>query len=98
MILPCFTRNSIRGTTISSKQQSTGAILSSLKMASQNGINGNVHMYSGVNGNIMPSAGHYADMQTLMQNMENLSGWLHQNREEWSQVQDGLARVERMQV
>nr|POE75581.1 hypothetical protein CFP56_53693 [Quercus suber] len=67
------------------------------QMASQNGINGNAHMYSGMNGSVMPSAGHYADMQTLMQNMENLSGWLQQNREEWLQVQDGLARVERMQ-
>lgn len=56
-------------------------------------------MYTGgVNGSIMPSAGHYSDMQTLMQNMETLSGWLQQNREEWEQVQEGLARVERSQV
>lgn len=45
----------------------------------------------------MPSAGHYSDMQTLMQNMESLSGWLEQNRQDWAQVQDGIARVERLQ-
>ncbi|KAF2171990.1 hypothetical protein M409DRAFT_18221 [Zasmidium cellare ATCC 36951] len=54
-------------------------------------------MYSGMNGSIMPSAGHYSDMQTLMQNMESLSGWLEQNRQEWAQVQEGIARVERIQ-
>lgn len=58
----------------------------------------NVGVYSGVNGVIMPSAGHYPDMQTLMQNMETLSGWLQQNREEWEQVQEGLGRVERLSV
>ena len=50
-----------------------------------------------VNGSIMPSAGHFADMQTLMQNMETLSGWLQQNREEWMGLRDGLERVERIQ-
>ena len=44
----------------------------------------------------MPSAGHYSDMQTLMQNMEVLAGWLKQNREEWGVVQEGLAKVEEM--
>ena len=68
-------------------------------MANQNGLGAqNAAMYSGMNGSIMPSAGHYSDMQTLMQNMEHLSGWLEQNRQEWSLVQDGLARVERLQV
>ncbi|KAI7022526.1 hypothetical protein KC355_g2044 [Hortaea werneckii] len=62
------------------------------------GANANAAMYNGVNGSIMPSAGHYSDMQTLMQNMETLSGWLQQNREEWSQLQEGLSRVERMGV
>lgn len=66
-------------------------------MANQNGL-GAQNVYSGMNGSIMPSAGHYSDMQTLMQNMESLSGWLEQNRQEWSQVQEGIARVERMQV
>lgn len=67
-------------------------------MAQNNGMGaGNAAMYTGMNGSIMPSAGHYADMQTLMQNMETLSGWLQQNREEWTQLQDGLSRVERMQ-
>lgn len=67
-------------------------------MAQQNGLSAqNAAMY-GMNGNIMPSAGHYSDMQLLMQNMEQLSGWLQQNREEWSAVQEGLARVERLQV
>lgn len=68
-------------------------------MANQNGLGAqNAAMYSGMNGNVMPPAGHYSDMQTLMQNMESLSGWLEQNRQEWSQVQEGLARVERLQV
>ncbi|KAK4539621.1 hypothetical protein LTR36_010504 [Oleoguttula mirabilis] len=60
------------------------------------GANNNATMYSGVNGSIMPSAGHYSDMATLMQNMETLSGWLQQNREEWGQLQEGLAKVERL--
>lgn len=64
-------------------------------MANQNGLGAqNAAM---MNGNIMPSAGHYSDMQTLMQNMESLSGWLEQNRQEWAQVQEGIARVERLQ-
>jgi hypothetical protein len=68
-------------------------------MANPNGMGAqNAAMYSGMNGSIMPSAGHYSDMQTLMQNMESLSGWLEQNRQEWSQVQEGIARVERLQV
>jgi hypothetical protein len=50
----------------------------------------------GLNG--MPSAGHYSDMQTLMQNMETLSGWLQQNREDFLSVQDGLEQVERRNV
>ncbi|CAK4032852.1 Hypothetical predicted protein [Lecanosticta acicola] len=67
-------------------------------MANQNGLGAqNAALYSGMNGSIMPSAGHYSDMQTLMQNMESLSGWLEQNRQEWAQVQDGIARVERLQ-
>lgn len=45
-------------------------------------------------GGIMPSAGHYADMQTLMQNLDALSGWLQQNREEFEGVREGLRRVE----
>lgn len=45
-------------------------------------------------GGIMPSAGHYADMQTLMQNLDALSGWLQQNREEFDGLQEGLRRVE----
>ena len=68
-------------------------------MANQTGVGAqNAAMYTGMNGGIMPSAGHYSDMQTLMQNMESLSGWLEQNRQEWAQVQDGIARVERLQV
>lgn len=70
-------------------------------MANPNGIGNaaNAGMYAGgMNGAIMPSAGHYSDMQTLMQNMETLAGWLQQNREDFNQVQDGLTRVERMQV
>lgn len=53
---------------------------------------------SGINGSIMPSAGHYSDMQTLMQNMEVLAGWLKQNREEWGVVQEGLGRVEELRA
>ena len=68
-------------------------------MANQNGIGGqNAAMYGGMNGSMMPSAGHYSDMQNLMQNMESLSGWLEQNRQDWAQVQEGLARIERLQV
>jgi hypothetical protein len=68
-------------------------------MTNQNGIGAqNTAMYSGMNGGIMPSAGHYSDMQTLMQNMESLSGWLEQNRQDWATVQEGIARVERLQV
>jgi len=56
-------------------------------------------MYAGgMNGSIMPSAGHYSDMQTLMHNMETLSGWLQQNRDDWNDIQNGLAKVERLQV
>lgn len=66
-------------------------------MANTNGMN-NGYTGNGGGAHVMPSAGHYADMQTLMQNMEALSGWLAQNRNEWEQVQDGLARVERLQV
>ena len=65
-------------------------------MANQNGLGAGG--YNGVNGSIMPSAGHYSDMQTLMQNMETLSGWLQQNREDWQSVQEGLGRVEQLQV
>ncbi|TKA34783.1 hypothetical protein B0A54_13996 [Friedmanniomyces endolithicus] len=64
-----------------------------------NGTNGNMYTNgAAVNGVILPSAGHYADMQTLMQSMETLSGWLQQNREEWASLQEGLARVERVQA
>jgi len=49
---------------------------------------------NGANASVMPPAGHYADMQTIMQNMETLSGWLQQNREEWAGLQESLARVE----
>ncbi|KAK1819911.1 hypothetical protein LTR12_005633 [Friedmanniomyces endolithicus] len=64
-----------------------------------NGTNGNMYTNgTAVNGVILPSAGHYADMQTLMQSMETLSGWLQQNREEWASLQEGLARVERVQA
>lgn len=60
---------------------------------------GNAGMYNAAGGlNGMPSAGHYSDMQTLMQNMEALSGWLQQNREDFLSVQDGLEQVERRNV
>jgi len=63
----------------------------------QNGIGGNSQaIYGNANGIIMPAAGHYQDMQTMMQQMETLSGWLQQNREEWNQLQESLARVERL--
>lgn len=70
-------------------------------MAGQNGISagaGSAAMYSGMNGSVLPSAGQYADMHLLMQNMETLSGYLQQNREDWFSVQEGLERVERMRV
>lgn len=57
---------------------------------------GNAGLYNATGGlNGMPSAGHYSDMQTLMQNMETLSGWLQQNREDFLSVQEGLEQVER---
>jgi hypothetical protein len=60
---------------------------------------GNAGLYNAAGGlNGMPSAGHYSDMQTLMQNMETLSGWLQQNREDFLSVQDGLEQVERHNV
>ena len=56
-------------------------------------------MYNGMTGPpVEPSPGHYMDIQMIIENMENLSGWLQQNREEWAEIQDGLARVERLQV
>ncbi|OQO09971.1 hypothetical protein B0A48_04326 [Cryoendolithus antarcticus] len=64
-------------------------------MANNNGA-ANAGMYAataGING--MPAAGHHSDMQTLMQNMETLSGWLQQNREDFLRVQEGLEQVER---
>lgn len=77
----------------------TSNLLGDNDMANQNGMGApNVNMYTGMNGGVMPSAGHYSDMQTLMQNMENLSGWLEQNRQDWALVQEGLAKVERLQV
>ncbi|KAK3068932.1 hypothetical protein LTR53_013110 [Teratosphaeriaceae sp. CCFEE 6253] len=48
------------------------------------------------NANVLPSGAHNADMQSLMQSMETLSGWLQQNREEWAGLQEGLLRMERM--
>ncbi|GAB7359385.1 hypothetical protein MBLNU230_g6036t1 [Neophaeotheca triangularis] len=68
-------------------------------MANQNGAlqaQQNAAVYA-MDGSAMPPAGHYADMQTLMQNMEQLSGWLAQNREDWGELQEELARVERAQ-
>jgi len=47
---------------------------------------------------IMPSAGHYADMQTLMQNLEALSGWLQQNREDSEWLTQNVRRVEHLPV
>lgn len=67
-------------------------------MANPNGA-ANAGMYAATAGlNGMPAAGHYSDMQTLMQNMETLSGWLQQNREDFIRVQEGLEHVERRHV
>ncbi|QIW95498.1 hypothetical protein AMS68_001016 [Peltaster fructicola] len=68
-------------------------------MANSNGAlpgQQNAGMYN-ANMNNMPAAGHYSDMQTLMQNMEALSGWLQQNREDFFRVQEDLEKVERIQ-
>lgn len=68
-------------------------------MAAQNGIGAaNAAMYGG-NGNnvVLSSPGYHSDMLVLMENMERLSGTLQRNRQEWSQVQEGLVRVERLQ-
>lgn len=64
----------------------------------QNGIGAANAAYGGMNGVVMPAPGHYSDIQIMMENMEQLSKTLRDNREEWLQVQDGLARVERLQV
>lgn len=67
-------------------------------MANPNGA-GNAAMYAATGAlNGMPAAGHYSDMQTLMQNMEQLSGFLQQNREDFYRVQEGLEMVERRSV
>ena len=67
-------------------------------MAAQNGIGGaNPSLFSGQN-QVSIHPGHYSDMQAMMENMEKLSETLQRNREEWLHVQDGLARVERLQV
>ncbi|KAI5369745.1 hypothetical protein Slin15195_G006220 [Septoria linicola] len=66
-------------------------------MANQNNMGAqNAAMYTGMNNGIMP-AGNFADLQHLMQGVENLSGWLEQNRQDWAQVQEGIAKVERLQ-
>ncbi|KAF2774442.1 hypothetical protein EJ03DRAFT_370515 [Teratosphaeria nubilosa] len=49
-------------------------------------------------GQIIPAAGHYADMQNLMEHMEALGKYLEKNREEWRAVEEGLGRVERQHV
>ena len=68
-------------------------------MAAQNGIGAaNAAMYGGNNNVVLTSPGYHSDMQILMENMEKLSGTLQRNRQEWFQVQEGLARVERLQV
>lgn len=70
-------------------------------MAAQNGMGAvNAAMYGGGNNNnvVLSSPGYHSDMQILMDNMERLSTTLQRNRSEWQQVQDGLARVERLQV
>jgi hypothetical protein len=67
-------------------------------MAAQNGIGTNAAMYGGNQNVVLTSPGYHSDMQVLMENMEKLSTTLHRNRQEWLQVQDGLARVERLQV
>lgn len=41
-------------------------------------------------------AGHYADIQTLMQNLDLLSGWLQQNREDFDGLREALRHVEGM--
>ena len=68
-------------------------------MAAQNGIGaGNAAAYGGANNMPSFSPGHFSDMQIMMENMEKLSETLRRNREDWLQVQDGLSRVERLQV
>ncbi|KAH9824478.1 SGF29 tudor-like domain, partial [Teratosphaeria destructans] len=49
-------------------------------------------------GQIIPAAGHYADMQNLMEHMEALGKYLEKNREEWRAVEEGLGRVERQHM
>ncbi len=66
-----------------------------MNMANQNG---NAALYN-ANGNaVLSSPGYHSDMQIMMEHMERLSNTLARNRQEWGVVQDGLARVERLQV
>jgi hypothetical protein len=67
-------------------------------MAGQNGIGGADAMGFGGQNQVSIHPGHYSDMQAMMENMEKLSETLQRNREEWLQVQEGLAKVERLQV
>lgn len=66
-------------------------------MAGQNGIGGANAMGFGGQNQVSIHPGHYSDMQAMMENMEKLSETLQRNREEWLAVQEGLAKVERLQ-
>lgn len=72
-------------------------------MANANGGHGggqNAAIYNNNNSNTnnmnMPAAGHYSDMQALMQSMDTLASLLQQNRKDFQDVQEGLERVERV--
>lgn len=68
-------------------------------MAAQNGVNSQNNAANGRSeGPVWPSPGYTSDMNVLMDNMERLSSTLQRNRQEWLQLQEGLAGVERLQV
>lgn len=54
--------------------------------------------YNALNGPVTTPAGHYSDMQFLDRNMESLSVALLENRQEWQQIEELLARASRLQV
>lgn len=62
-------------------------------MAAPNGMNGGPPAY-GMNGNVMPNAGHHNDMQHVWTLVEELSGILQSNRERWDELQTDIARAQ----
>jgi hypothetical protein len=68
-------------------------------MANQNGLAGqNAGGFNNINAPAAIPAGFYADMQFLDRNMDSLTLALNENRNEWNQLEDLLARASRLNV